>query len=100
MADSTAGGEAMTVAAEFIPGKAMVENPPPVGSTVLYYPAHGDDFAGGYRGLPAIVVSLDTLAVIGVDAHMTARMLPLGSLVWEGAGSDHSVAHWAFKDVD
>jgi hypothetical protein len=32
-----------------------------VGQTVLYYPGHGEDLAGGHCGFPAIVTSVGSL---------------------------------------
>jgi hypothetical protein len=104
MTDATAGGDTVTAKATFAPGEAVVEMLPYVGQTVLYFPAAGEDLAGGHRGFPAIVVSVDgpapdyglSLAVVDLSAAMRARTRPISFETWEAAGADHRVAHWRF----
>jgi len=96
--DAVAGGATVTVAAEFVPARAVGENNPvrpAVGTIVIYNPSHGE-FAGGYAPLPAIVVTESILAVIDASASMTTRPMPICRETWEAAGADHAFAHWEF----
>jgi hypothetical protein len=75
--------------------------------TVLYFPGHGEDLAGGHRGFPAIITSVDgpapdyglSLAVIDLSARMVARSRPVSRETWLAAGADPSVAHWRYANA-
>ena len=96
MTDAVAGGATVTVAAEFVPARAVGENNPvrpAVGQIIIYHPSHGE-FAGGYAPLPAIVVSSSILAVVDTSANMTAKPMPFCKDTWIAAGSDSAFPHW------
>jgi hypothetical protein len=91
-----------TATTEQVQEQSTVSVAPRVGQTVPYYPGHGEDLAGGDRGFPAIVVSVDgpapdyglAIAVIDLSARMVARSRPISRETWEAAGADPAVAHW------